>query len=60
MVYWPPFWIPGAHQMEKPKIEQYSSQYRELLIGLRDEQISEEGILKLPFLNQIFSVNATD
>lgn len=60
MVYWPCFWIPGAHQMDKPHIEQYSLQYRELLIGLRDEQISEEEILKLSFLNGVFPVNTID
>ena len=60
MSYWPPFWIPGVHRMEKLQIEQYSSQYRELLIGLRDEQITEEEILKLPYLNHIFPVNTID
>ena len=60
MTYWPPFWIPGVHRMEKLQIEQYSSQYRELLIGLRDEQITEEEILKLPYLNHIFPVNTID
>ena len=60
MIYWPPFWVPGVHKMEKLLIEKYSSQYRELLIGLRDEQISEEEILKLPFLNQLFNVNTIE
>ena len=60
MIYWPPFWVPGVHKMEKLQIEKYSSQYRELLIGLRDEQISEEEILKLPFLNQLFNVNTIE
>jgi glutathione-regulated potassium-efflux system ancillary protein KefG len=60
MSYWPPFWVPGVHKMEKLQIEKYSSQYRELLIGLRDEQITEEEILKLPFLNQLFSVNTIE
>src|SRR5215204_4990920 len=57
MSYWPPFWIPGVHKMEKEKIDQYSTLYRELLIGLSDDQITEEEILKLPFLNQLFPVN---
>jgi glutathione-regulated potassium-efflux system ancillary protein KefG len=60
MIYWPPFWVPGVHRIEKSQIEKYSSQYRELLIGLRDEQISEEEILKLPFLNQLFNVNTIE
>jgi hypothetical protein len=60
MVYWPPFWIPGVHQIERPMIEQYSTQYRELLIGLRDEQIPEEEILKLPFLNNLFQANTIE
>jgi glutathione-regulated potassium-efflux system ancillary protein KefG len=60
MSYWPPFWVPGVHKIEKLQIEKYSSQYRELLIGLRDEQISEEEILKLPFLNQLFNVNTIE
>jgi hypothetical protein len=46
--------------MEKEKIDQYSTLYRELLIGLSDEQITEEEILKLPFLNQLFPVNTFD
>ena len=60
MVYWPPFWIPGVHRMEKQQIEQYSSQYRELLIGLRDEQITEKEIRNLSYLNHIFPVNSFD
>jgi glutathione-regulated potassium-efflux system ancillary protein KefG len=60
MTYWPPFWIPGVHRIEKSQIEEYSSQYRELLIGLRDEQITEEEILKLSFLNQLFNVNTIE
>jgi glutathione-regulated potassium-efflux system ancillary protein KefG len=60
MIYWPPFWVPGVHRIEKSQIEKYSSQYRELLIGLRDEQISEEEILRLPFLNQLFNVNTIE
>ena len=60
MIYWPPFWVPGVHRIEKSQIEKYSSQYRELLIGLRDEQINEEEILKLPFLNQLFNVNTIE
>jgi glutathione-regulated potassium-efflux system ancillary protein KefG len=60
MSYWPPFWVPGVHKMEKEKIDQYSTLYRELLIGLSDEQITEEEILKLPFLNQLFPVNTFD
>ncbi len=60
MNYWPPFWIPGVHEIEKEKIEQYSIFYRELLIGLRDEQITEEEIVKLSFLNQLFPVNTID
>ena len=60
MSYWPPFWIPGVHKMEKEKIDQYSTLYRELLIGLSDDQITEEEILKLPFLNQLFPVNTID
>ena len=57
MTYWPPFWVPGVHRMEISEIDQYSLQYRELLIGLRDEQIPEEEILKLPFFNHLFPVN---
>jgi glutathione-regulated potassium-efflux system ancillary protein KefG len=60
MSYWPPFWIPGVHKMEKEKIDQYSTLYRELLIGLSDDQITEEEILKLPFLNQLFPVNTIE
>lgn len=60
MNYWPPFWIPGVHKMEKEKIDQYCTLYRELLIGLSDDQITEEEILTLPFLNQLFPVNTID
>lgn len=60
MTYWPPFWIPGVHEMEASQIQQYSIQYRELIIGLRDEQIGEEEILKLSFLNHLFPVNTIE
>ncbi len=60
MTYWPPFWVPGVHQMEISEIDQYSLQYRELIIGLRDEQIQEEEILKLPFFNHLFPVNTIE
>lgn len=54
MSYWPPFWIPGVHQMQKEAIEQCSKFYRELLIGLRDDQITETEISTLHFLNELF------
>ena len=60
MTYWPPFWVPGVHRIENAQIEKYSTLYRELVIGLRDDQIAEEEILKLSFFNQLFPVNTID
>ena len=60
MIYWPPFWVPGVHRMEKSQIDQYALQYRELVIGLRDDQIPGEEISKLPFFNHLFQVNAIE
>ena len=60
MKYWPPFWIPGVHQMEKEEIERYSATYRELVIGLRDDQITEDEILKHSFLNELFAADTIE
>ena len=53
MQYWPPYWVPGVHQMERQQLEHYGQEYRSLLIALRDNEIPEKEILSVPFLNQL-------
>ena len=59
MQYWPPFWVPGVHQMDLPQLEHYGQEYRSLLVALRDDQIPQEEILSVPFLNQIAPIRKT-
>ena len=53
MIYWPPFWVPGVHQMEESQLDHYGQEYRSLLTALRDEKIPEEEILSAPFINHV-------
>lgn len=53
MQYWPPFWVPGVHQMEPSQIEHYGQDFRSLLLALRDNEIPEDEILSAPVLNQV-------
>ena len=57
MLYWPPFWVPGVHRMEKASIERYGAQYRAVLTALKEDLISEEDILTVPYLNDLFPIN---
>jgi glutathione-regulated potassium-efflux system ancillary protein KefG len=52
MIYLPPFWVPGTHTLNAVKIEEYSLQYKNLLIGIRDGNLNEPEILTVPFLNK--------
>lgn len=53
MTYWPPFWVPGVHHLERAQMEQYSTEYKALLTALRDGQVAEEEIMAAPFLNLV-------
>jgi glutathione-regulated potassium-efflux system ancillary protein KefG len=53
MKYLPPFWVPGSHLMNIPEIEDYSRQYKELLITLRDSVYEEKVLNNCTFLNEL-------
>jgi glutathione-regulated potassium-efflux system ancillary protein KefG len=57
MDYLPPFWIPGTHRLEVNQLNDYGKQYRELLIGLRDDQYSPEKIHPVNCLNDLLNNN---
>lgn len=57
MVYWPPFWVPGVHRMEKAAIDQYGAQYKAVLTALKEDLLAEEDILAATYLNDLFPIN---
>ena len=60
MVYWPPFWVPGVHQMEAPQVKQYGVQYRNLLTALTKDIFSDEEIESLELMNDLISHSLND
>jgi glutathione-regulated potassium-efflux system ancillary protein KefG len=53
MTYLPPFWVPGTHKIELPQIHEYAEQYRQLLIALEEDNLSEEEISGVSSLNEL-------
>ena len=59
MFYWPPFWVPGVHRMEKRTIGNYGEQFKNLLTALKHDLVPEEEILAASYLNDLFPINET-
>jgi len=57
MVYLPPFWVSGTHQLTSEAIQQYAAQYKLLLTKIRDNELSVSQMLAVPFLNDLVTNN---
>jgi glutathione-regulated potassium-efflux system ancillary protein KefG len=53
MEYLPPFVVHGSHTMGKTSIDKIASQYKNLLIALRDDQIDYKDASQLEYLNEL-------
>ena len=53
MVYWPPFWVAGAHKLEAAQIQEWCFRFKNLLIGIRDNRFEESKLSSVAFLNDL-------
>lgn len=53
MDYLPPFAILGTHKLVPEELDRYAIQYQNLLIALRDEQLTETSWQHMSFLNDL-------
>jgi glutathione-regulated potassium-efflux system ancillary protein KefG len=56
MFYWPPFWVPGVHRMPPEEVKNYGKQYHNMLMALSTDFLSEEAILSVSYLNDLFPI----
>ena len=55
MDYLPPFVVHGSHTINLKGINDYAEIYKKLLIDLRDDKIDFDALLKMDYLNEIYS-----
>jgi glutathione-regulated potassium-efflux system ancillary protein KefG len=53
MQYLPPFAVHGTHRLQKSEIEAYAIQYRQLLLALAEDRISERDWQSVMYLNDL-------
>lgn len=51
MIYLPPFVVHGTHSISKEEVLEYQKLYRELLLGLRDEQFNVDELRNQEYFN---------
>jgi glutathione-regulated potassium-efflux system ancillary protein KefG len=51
MVFLPPFVVHGTHQMGPEGIEKFAQEYRNVIMGLRDDRIDFNQVKKFPRIN---------
>ncbi len=57
MVYLPPFWLSGTHQLTGEAILQYAKQYKSLLFKIRNNEFTDQQMLAVPLLNDLVSTH---
>ncbi len=57
MIYLPPFWVSGTHQLNGEAIQQFAEQYKLLLIKIRDNEVTDQQMLAVPFLNDLVTTS---
>lgn len=57
MEYLPPFVVHGSHTIKADEIVDYSTKYRNIIIGLRDETFVEKEIQLKEYLNELMDKN---
>jgi glutathione-regulated potassium-efflux system ancillary protein KefG len=57
MVYLPPFWVSGTHQVKAEAIQQYAAQYKLLLTKIRDNEFTDQQLSGVPLLNDLVTTN---
>ena len=53
MVYLPPFWVSGTHQLNSEAIQHFAEQYKLLLIKISDDQFTNQQMLAASVLNDL-------
>ena len=56
MNYLPPFWVPGTHKLEKEEIAFHTDLYRELILQLRNDNLTLDEMMNVPFLNELQTI----
>jgi glutathione-regulated potassium-efflux system ancillary protein KefG len=56
MTYWPPFAVHGTHKLTMEDIELQAMQYKQLLVLLTADRISEEECLQVDYLNDLLTI----
>lgn len=54
MKYLPPMIIPGTYAITKEEVMKHKEDYKNLLVGLRDEKINLEDLVNKQFFNEYF------
>ncbi|MCY1722820.1 NAD(P)H-dependent oxidoreductase [Prolixibacteraceae bacterium Z1-6] len=57
MKYLPPFVVHGSHTLSAEKLQQHCSNYRKMMITLRDEKCNESVFHKVEYINSIIENN---
>jgi len=57
MIYLPPFWISGTHQLTGEAIQQYAEQYKLLLTKILDNEFADQQMLTVPLLNNLVATH---
>lgn len=55
MEYLPPFVVHGSHTIKPAEIQEYSQQYKNLLLALRDDTLSKRKLRKSEYMNEIIT-----
>ena len=53
MAYLPPFVVHGSHTISDEEIDSFATQYKQLLINLRDEKYAESDFRGIEYLNEL-------
>lgn len=60
MTYWPPFWVAGTHKMDLPQIKEYAGQYKQLLLRLKENDITEDKMKQVSRLNDLIEISQSN
>ncbi len=53
MTYYPPFIVHNSHMLSPDEISEFASDYKKLIVGLRDELFNEDDLVKEKYMNNL-------
>ena len=60
MTYWPAYWVPGVHRIQKPMVQQYARHYKTLLTALTKDIFPDAEIENLELMNHLIPLTTTN